>query len=108
MKTFQFENYTCKLGQSAKENWYLLDKAENHHIFFHLSSFSSGYLILECEEKVSTIMLETAAQICKENTKYRNLRNLKVDYCRCDNLEKGDKVGEVLFKSNKKVNQIKL
>lgn len=107
MKTFRYENFICKLGESAKENWSLLDSAEKHHIFFHLSSFPSGYVILECDEEISTDMLQTSAQICKEGTKYRNLRNLKVDYCRCDNLEKGTKVGEVIFKSNKKVNKIK-
>ena len=96
------------MGQSAKENWTLLDEAEDHHIFFHLSSFPSGYVILEYEEIVTEHMLQTAAKICKEGTKYRNLKNLKVDYCRCDNLEKGEKVGEVLFKSIRKVQQIKL
>jgi len=54
-------------------------------------------------------MIQTAAQLCKNGTKYRTLKNVKVDWCRCDNLEKTDKtdkVGEVIFKSNRKVQQV--
>ena len=41
--------------------------------------------------------------ICKENSKYRNLRNVKISSTTCGNLKKGDKPGEVYFKSNRKV-----
>jgi predicted ribosome quality control (RQC) complex YloA/Tae2 family protein len=108
MKTFQFENFICKLGNTAKENWQLLDDTEDHHLFFHISAFPSGYVILECEEKPKLSTIQIAAKICKDGTKYRRLKNLKIDYCQCSNLKKGDKVGEVLFKSNKKVQQIKI
>jgi len=107
MKLFQFENFTCKLGESAKENWSLLNAADNHHLFFHLSSFPSGYVILKYEKDISAVMLQTSAQICKNGTKYRNLKDLKIDYCRCDNIEKGEKLGVVHFKSNKKVKKIR-
>ncbi len=106
MKTITIKNFTCKLGETAKENWTLIDLAENEHIFFHLSSFPSGYVILEYEGELTPVMLQIAAQICRESTKYRNILNLKVDYCRCDNLTKGEKVGEVYFKSNRKVKQV--
>jgi predicted ribosome quality control (RQC) complex YloA/Tae2 family protein len=107
MKKFVYENFVCKLGETAKENWELLEKAENHYLFFHLSSFPSGYVILEYKDSEPTpFMIQTAAQLCKNGTKYRTLTNIKVDWCRCDNLEKTDKVGEIIFKSNRKVKQI--
>ena len=34
MKIFVYENFVCKLGETAKENWNLLDKAENNYLFF--------------------------------------------------------------------------
>lgn len=108
MKSFEFEGYSCHLGQSAKENWELLDRAKDSDLFFHLASFPSGYVILECENGYTLEMLVTAAKICKEGTKYRNLKDLKVDYCHCDNLKKGEKLGVVYFKSKRKVKQIKL
>jgi hypothetical protein len=108
MKIFQFENFSYKLGQSAEENWCLLDEAKDNNIFFHLSSFPSGYVILSYDGKLTTEILRIGAEICKKNTKYRNIRDLKVDFCYVDNLYKGEKVGEVYFKSNRKVQQIKI
>ena len=108
MKVIIIDNITCKLGQSARENWELLDKALSTHLFFHLSSFSSGYLIMECKEKPSPESIRKAAEICKNGTKYRNLKDLKVDYTQCSNVMKGDKLGEAEYKSWRKVKQIKM
>lgn len=108
MKLFEFNGYTCYLGQTAKENWELLNKSCDKDLFFHLSSFPSGYVILKYNEKYMPEMLVVAAKICKNGTKYRNFRELKVDYCYCDNLNKGENIGEVYFKNRHKVNQIKI
>lgn len=108
MKTFEFKGYTCHLGQTAKENWLLLDEAEDYDLFFHLSSFPSGYVILKYKEEYMPEMLFSAAKICKESTKYRNLKDLKVDYCYCNNLKKGETSGIVYFKSSRKVQQLKV
>lgn len=102
------DNIVCYLGQTAKENWDLLDKSKSHHIFFHLSSFPSGYVILECEDELCNSVILKACEICKNASKYRFIKNIKVDYCRCDNLIKGDKTGVVYFKSNRKVKQVKI
>ena len=108
MKTFLIGNATCKLGETAAENWAMLSAAGNKDIFFHLTSFPSGYVILECERDVEERVLLIAAEICKVGTKYRNIRGVKVDYCLCNNVVKGEKVGEAVFKSRRKVRQIKL
>ena len=104
----KISEYICKIGENAKENWKLLDNSDKNHYFFHLSSFPSCYVILECEKKPLLGIIKDVAKICKNNTKYRNLRNLKVDYCQCSNVIKGEKVGEVIFKSNRKVKQVKV
>ena len=111
MKIIFIENTVCKLGENANENWCMLDSAHPNDLFFHLSSFSSCYVILECgdvEGEISTIIIQVAAEICKAGTKYRNLKNLKVDYTPCGNVVKGEKVGEAVFKSQRKVKQIKV
>lgn len=106
MKHFTKDSYICKLGQTAKENWKLLDEAKQTYYFFHLSSFPSGYAILEIDDEINESSILWAAEICKMGTKYKNLKNLKVDYCRCDNLIKGCREGEVIFKSLRKVKNI--
>ena len=106
MKEIIINNIICKIGCNAKENWQLLESSKDNDLFFHLSSFPSCYVILETDNIEDEETIKQAAFQCKNNTKYKNLKNIKVDYCFISNLEKGDIVGEVLFKSNKKVKKI--
>ena len=109
MKTQVIENILCKIGENAVENWKLYDEAKEEHLFFHLSSFPSCYVILETSfGQVSDTIIKSAALACLKNTKYLNIKNIKVDYTFCGNISKGDKVGEIIYKSNKKVKKIKL
>jgi predicted ribosome quality control (RQC) complex YloA/Tae2 family protein len=110
MKEIIINNIKCKIGSNALENWDLLDNSKENHIFFHLSSFPSCYVILEIEEdkNIDENIFFEAALLCKNNTKYKNLKNIKIDYCRCSNLVKGDKLGEVIYKSNRKVKHIQI
>jgi predicted ribosome quality control (RQC) complex YloA/Tae2 family protein len=96
------------LGENAQDNWNMLEKAKGNHYFFHLSSFPSPYVILLCENDPTIEEITVAAQLCKQNTKYRNLKNLRVDYCKCSNVTKGTKIGESIFLSNRKVKDIKI
>lgn len=90
-----------KIGKSAGNNWDILDQAEPHHWWFHLSCYPSCYVICEDGDRV-----EECARLCKENTKYKNLPNLRVIYTQCSNLRKTMTVGEVEFKSNRRVKTI--
>ena len=108
MKQFNINNYIGKLGENADENWRMFDASNSTHLFLHLSSFPSGYFIIQCDDTPLMEEISEAALICKQNTKFRNLKNIKVDYTTCDNLKKGKVVGEVQFISNRKVKQIKI
>jgi len=90
-----------RVGTSARNNWEILDQAEPHHWWFHLNSYPSCYVICEDGDRV-----EECARLCKEKSRYKNLRNLKVCYTQCQNLVKTQKVGEVTFKSNRKVKTV--
>jgi len=107
MKQFTINGHLCRLGQSAIENWRLLDDSDPDDYFMHLASFSSGYIILNCSEPDNDTLIE-AAKLCIAGTKYKNLRNLKVDYCKCSNLTKGSKTGEVIFTRPKLVKQVQI
>lgn len=107
MKILTTVNGVYKLGESAQENWSLLERAQDHYYFFHLTSFPSGYLILEPLVEPTFDMIQKGALLCKQNTKYRHSKDIKVDYCLCKNVTKGNTIGEAIFKSNRKVKQIK-
>ena len=109
MKQYTINHIIYKIGSNANENWNLLENSKPYHLFFHLSSFPSCYTILECDITVPEIdIIKEVAQQCKNHTKYKNIPNIKVDYTLCENVIKGEKIGEVFFKSNKKVKQIKI
>ncbi len=116
MKQIIFEDTTIKIGSNSQENWKLLEESLANYILFHLSSFPSCYVIIEKEIdlnegsnfQIYENIIREACILCKNNTKYKNLKNIYVDFTNCKNVIKGDKIGEIIYKSNKKVNKIKI
>lgn len=106
MKVIVINDVSFKVGQNAKENWELLSLDENY-TWFHLKSFPSCHVVIEKIDPTNDEILE-GANLCLENTKYRNLKNIKVNYTLLKNIKKADKVGSVHFVSNRKVNTIML
>ena len=104
MKTYIIEcdnkSYDLYVGESAVENWSMLSKSKQWYYFFHLSSFPSGYGMLDCEngEDIPKNVLQKCAEHVRQNTKYRNMKNLKVDCTKYSNVKRGEKLGEVVYK----------
>ena len=110
MKISNYNEYIFLIGKNSQDNWDILDicKKENEKfIWFHLNSFPSCYVILKNELKdldknqVNELILH-GAKLCKENTKYKNLKDIKIQYTTLDKLKKTNKVGEVLVSGKKK------
>ena len=104
MKIEEFNDITIIIGQNAQENWNLIN-FDCDYIWLHLNSFPSCHVIIE-DNNPEPEVLEYAAQLCKENTKYRNLRNLRVNYTLLSNITKAETEGAVYMKSKRKVNNI--
>ena len=99
-----FNDTVILIGQNAQENWDLID-FESDFIWLHLNSFPSCHVIIK-DENPDNDTLQVAAEMCKENTKYRNLKNLKICYTKCSNLKNGSDVGSVIYKSKRQVKTI--
>jgi len=108
MKEVLIDTYTCLIGKNATENWRILQEAHPNHLFFHLTSFPSCYVILQTEEKVDSAILTRCARVCLENTKLRNAKNIYVDFTPVHNVQKGEQLGEIYYLSSRKVGQIKV
>ena len=104
MKVVEYQETEFKIGKNSKENWDLLDENQNY-TWFHLASFPSCYVVC-CSDDINDELISYGAQLCKENTKYRNLKNLKINYTLIGNLKKANTEGAVYFKSNRKVKNI--
>ena len=106
MKEIIIDDISFKIGQNAQENWEMLNLDENF-TWFHLKSFPSCHVVIEKRDPTQEEIVN-GANLCLENTKYRNLKNIKVNYTLLKNIKKADKVGSVHFVSNRKVNTIML
>ena len=104
MKSITINDVVFKIGQNAQENWELLNLNENF-TWLHLKSFSSCHVVIENEDLDKEDLIE-GAQLCLQNTNYRNLKNIKVNYTLLKNIKRADKIGAVHFISNRKVNTI--
>ena len=104
MKSEYYNDTKIIIGENAKDNWDIID-FESDNIWLHLNSFSSCHVIIE-DNSPSEDVLNYAAKLCKENTKYRNLKHLKVCYTKCSNLVKGEDIGSVSYKSKRQVNYL--
>lgn len=91
------------IGQNKKHNWEIYDNSNDLDVLFHLNSFPSCYVILKNDiDKLKNIdkkILIHCSKLCKENTKYKNLRNLKICYDFVKNIKKGTNTGEIQFKN---------
>ncbi len=115
MREIIFENIKFLVGQNSQENWNLIDscsKINNEYIWFHLNSFPSCYVIMcssltdiSCGDLKNNI-LNYGAELCKKNTKYRDLPNLKICYTSLKKLKKTNKIGEVIITGKKNIIKI--
>tara|TARA_B100001093_G_C26478614_1_gene863848 strand:- start:42 stop:368 length:327 start_codon:yes stop_codon:yes gene_type:complete len=98
-------NLNIIIGQNAIDNWKIIDYAKSDWYWFHLKSFPSSHVIL-CSSNPNQYSINEAANYCKSFTKYKNVPNIKVSYCKIRNIQKTNKPGQVTFISNKQVKNI--
>ena len=107
MKEFEYKDIKYQVGESAKDNWDILDKAAPNEIWFHLDSFSSPYVIMKINEskikKQSNYKnyIKYGSQLCKDNSKYYAQKFIKVCYTQIKNVKKTNIVGEVTTRNIK-------
>ena len=98
MKIINYNDITYVIGKNSKENWEILDeysKINFNYVWFHLNSFPSGYVIMLSNNILNKDLINYGASLCKENTKYKNLKDLKICYTTLNKLKKTNKIGEV-------------
>ena len=107
MKHFEYNGYNIKLGENAAENHSLVELSCSNYTWIHLKSFPSGHVVIDCKSPDKNT-IQYAANICLQGTKQKNLKDIYVSITNISNLLTTDKIGQVEFKSNKKVKKIKI
>ena len=100
---------TIVIGENAHDNWKLIDTFTNPKFtWLHLKSFPSAHVMIFDENPSQQLLIE-AANLCKQYSKYKSMKNIKVSYTLRSNIQKDDQEpGSVIFRSNKKVYDIKV
>jgi predicted ribosome quality control (RQC) complex YloA/Tae2 family protein len=100
------DNITIWIGQNAKDNWAIIDDANDYDIWFHLEDYPSSHIILRIPDKDTIINKQTlfhCAVLCKKNSKYSDQKNISVIYTEIRNIVKGIDIGSVTTKKTKKM-----
>ena len=111
MKIIIYNNIQFVIGQNAQDNWNIFDEAyktNSDFIWFHLNSFSSCYVIMystneELKDNSFNDYLNYGASLCRQNSKYKNLKDIKICYTSLKKLTKTQKIGEVTIKGKKNI-----
>ena len=117
MRVEEFNNVKYYIGQSARENWQLLDDSKRinrNYIWFHLDSFPSPYVVMykdildkniDCSFTEISIndYLQYGAELCKKYSKYKFLKDIKIMYVPLKKLLKTKNLGEVTVTGKAKI-----
>lgn len=95
-----FPNNKIRIGQNKEENDKIITEADQTDIWFHLANFPSCHVIIKCNKKfpIDKEMIYYCATLVKENTKYKNFKKIKINYCPIKNIKKTNEKGKVIIK----------
>jgi predicted ribosome quality control (RQC) complex YloA/Tae2 family protein len=99
MLTIQDNNIIYKLGRNAKENFEIIDDAQDtnpDYWWFHLDDHPSGHCIIHSDE-ITQQMVVTAANLVKQYSKLKANKKVKIVYTQIKNVKKTKTIGQVLL-----------
>jgi predicted ribosome quality control (RQC) complex YloA/Tae2 family protein len=104
MKLVNYNAITYKVGQSAEENWSLVQHADKSHYWVHLDGKPSCHVIIEMDMPIEA-ELQYAGQLCLAQTYKDKPAPAKCVFVSTPvrNLKLGSKPGEVLFRKEDQV-----
>jgi predicted ribosome quality control (RQC) complex YloA/Tae2 family protein len=95
------------IGKSAKENFEIIDAAEPHHMWFHVSGQSSCHVIAaipeDLDRKDRLYIIKQGAVLCKQNSKFTSMKNVEIVYAFVKDIQKGDRLGSVIVQNEKRL-----
>lgn len=96
-----FPDNLIRIGENKEDNDLIISEAKQNDIWFHLDGLPSCHIIIFNDKKnpVTKTMINYCAQLVKENTKYKDHKNIKINYCPIKNVRRTDEKGKVILKS---------
>lgn len=102
MATFIYCGVNIYVGRNAKQNWELLDNANDDDIWIHLDKFPSCYVIIDSNSKqpITNSHIKYAAQLCTTYSKSKipdDVKGVFYIFTNCKNVQKGKSTGEAVL-----------
>ena len=100
MATFIYFGVNFYVGRNAKNNWELLDKANDNDIWVHLDNLPSCYVIIDSNSSspINKTHIKYAGQLCLTYSKIPNdVKGVHFIFTECKNVKKGKSTGEAIL-----------
>lgn len=95
MKTFQENDTMYIMGSNAKENWKLLDEADEDDIWVHLHNHTSAYIFIRNKNRgVNIEDIMYGGKLIQQHSKHRNMKNVQMCYLEARYVSKGKITGQ--------------
>lgn len=101
--------YQIKVGESAQDNWDIIESSDRSDVWFHVEKFPSCHVILSTDseplKKIHRSVMKYCASLCKEGSKQRNAKGVSIIYTEVQNvtIDKKGNVGSVFSRKTKKI-----
>jgi predicted ribosome quality control (RQC) complex YloA/Tae2 family protein len=112
MKEYEYNSrhddkiFQIRIGESAQENWDLIDKSFQNDIWFHVHNQPSCHVVLTVDDYKKTphkSVLNYCATLCKEGSKVKTNKNITVIYTLIKNVKKSGNPGSVTTTNTYKI-----
>lgn len=93
------KSITFFIGKNASGNWNIIDEADSEDMWFHIEDRPSchviAHILFNLDKREQKYVIKQGALLCKQNSKYKSERNLKISYTKVKNVKKTEQVGSV-------------
>ena len=101
------QTFDIYVGTNAKENWELINNSDPFDLWLHVDEQPSGHVIIKekitnnTESNYPNQIISIAANYCKNQSKSKNNKKLKIVYTEVLNIKKGKEFGSVIVSKPK-------
>ena len=96
------------VGKNAADNFDIIDESTGRDIWFHIENEPSGHIVAKMPEltlnkKQLRQIITQGAVVCKENSKFKSMKNVKIVFTYVENVVKLDIPGSVTLLNSKTI-----
>ena len=96
------------IGKNSQNNFDIIDHSNENDIWFHLKDYPSTHVVVKINKnynkKELKYILKQGSILCKQNSKYKSMKNISIVYTKIKNVQKTSILGTVEISNEKIIN----